>query len=313
MNYKIWPKTKFNFSDFYKKKISVIKIEDFFKNLYQTDYILHFSSGRSSIVNILRSLELERECLVSTAMFANSCIFRTVGHVSTPVPSYFKNQFRCSLVYHQWGYPTYTNLSNLIIEDSVDSIIYDKKGLFLNNGSYEIISLSKIFGFYSGAIIVAKNRTLYEKLKKFREENNFTNSNFFLVLLGKINKNYNEIWSHSQTLGATESKMMNFFTPKEYFNFNELINDRREKMNIIKPLMPTWVKLDKYRLPIVIPVNYSEKILEKLKKNNIYLPIRHFNKGQVYEEWNKTKVFCIPIHQEININILKKIFEIMYE
>mgnify|MGYP001422861516 CR=1 FL=1 len=309
----VWPESKLNISDLFKRRISINQIEIFFKDLYKTEYILYFSSGRSSIVNILKSLDLKREDFISTGFFANSCIFRTVGHISTPTPSNFNKIFNCSLVYHQWGYPTKTSFKNLIIEDSVDSIIIDKKGLFLNNGSFEILSLSKLFGFFSGAIVIAKNKNLYEKLKKTRNENKFSNTNFFLSLLSKLNKNYYQIWGHSQTLGGLESQMMNLFMPRVNFNFNELIYDRKQKINILLPLVPSWLQFDNFRLPTLIPIEYNQKILQKLSNNNISLPIRHFNKGQVYENWNKIKVFCLPIHQGVSINKIREIFDIIYE
>lgn len=311
MNFNIWPKSKTEFTLNFKNYIP--KIEDYFQKLYPKSYPVFLSSGRSAIYCCLSALNLERKSLVAVSPYANACIFRSVGALSTPVPSNLLARPDCQLIYHQWGYVNSTNIkSKYIIEDSIDSLIINKKGLFPNKGDFEIISLSKIFGSALGAIVLCKNKLLKKKilyLREMRKEISFYQN--ILRFFSKYSSNSSLYWHNLQH----ENYHPGSYFTKQIFNdiqnFSNIINDRKKKILILKKFIE--FKINEYRLPVVIPITVKNKnIFEKIEKlRKIKIFYKHFNKSFSFKKWNLEKKIIIPIHQEIPESLIYEVAEIL--
>ena len=110
-----------------EKKIK--KIENFFTNKLGHQAKL-FPSGRAAIATILRFLKINRSSEVYTDKWSSHCLFNTIGaysNINTQI--YNPNLVICI---HKWGKVKNIKIKKnfKIIEDSVDSIIIDKKNYF---------------------------------------------------------------------------------------------------------------------------------------------------------------------------------------
>lgn len=137
------------------KKKNILFIEQFFHKIFKRNVTLT-TSGRRAIYAILDTNKINREKTVFITKFSSFCLYQSVGSLSN-VSTDNLNQ-NVVLVNHKWGKLNLVELdlkkSTLIIEDSCDSLIERSEDVLMNNGSYEIISLSKIIGSFSGGIII---------------------------------------------------------------------------------------------------------------------------------------------------------------
>jgi putative PLP-dependent aminotransferase (TIGR04422 family) len=310
----IWPKNKLQFNFFNKNNIEDIekKINQIFGNTYP----VLVSSGRSAIVTCLKAMNLKRENLVACSPFANACIFRTVGEVSTPAPANLRFKSNAQLIYHQWGYVQKTNTENNIIEDSIDSIILNSNGLFPNNGSYEIISLSKVFGLPFGAIIFCKNKKLKERVLEIRNSNKkFTIYQNFTKIFSKFSDQMGDYWHHLETLNSYPGNLISDLIFEKLEDYKSLIDDRKNKIAILKQNI--FYPLSKNRYPIIIPIKIkNKKVFKKIFQLSKFKHIeRHINFSKNFKKWDLVKIFPLPIHQEVPIELIydtKKIIDHEY-
>jgi putative PLP-dependent aminotransferase (TIGR04422 family) len=133
------------------------EIEATFTRRFGTTAVL-LPSGRSSLAAILEFSQLSRQHLVFAPQWSSHCVWDVIGRVANPTTS-LASTVDAIIAVHKWGYPfkLEVNKNTLIIEDSVDSIIKDSSALFPLRGEFEIFSLPKIIGSYSGAIVLTSN------------------------------------------------------------------------------------------------------------------------------------------------------------
>ena len=141
------------------------KIESFFSELFQTHVIL-MPSGRSSISLLIKYFNINRRHIVFAPKWTSHCVWDMITRVANPT---IDCSDKCDVIIavHKWGsieklvkqYPAH------IIEDSVDSIVTNYKSLFPNNGDFEIISLPKIIGSYTGGLILVKTKEKADALR----------------------------------------------------------------------------------------------------------------------------------------------------
>ena len=301
----IWPdiKLKFNlFNDF-----SVDYLENIIEKKFPNSNPVLLSSGRSAIVSCLRAFNLKRESKVSYSPYANSCIFRTVGEVSSPIPAYIKDKFDCQLVYHQWGYIQKTNVQSLIIEDSIDSLIINSKGLFPNGGEFEIMSMSKIFGTPYGAIVFCKDENYKKNLLNIRNKNrNFSKMQFLIKFLSKSFKIAESYWSQMEPLNAWPGNGINKLIYNNFNNYENIITDRKKKIAILKDFL--FYEISPFRLPIALPLKLNYNQLMKLQNlNKFKIFERHINMSRNYNNWELHQFFPMPIHQEVPIELVQEV------
>ena len=165
-SYYFWPKPKLssiiNLS--YNKKRS--DVEDILAKYFPSALPIVFSSGRSAIFFCLLYNKLNRNNIIEYFPYANECIISSISQISNPVPlnHVIKSDFKIS--YHHWGYPIKIKYHKNIIEDSADSLYIKNSNLFTGNGDFEIWSLPKILGTYSGGILWCRNVDDYNNIQK---------------------------------------------------------------------------------------------------------------------------------------------------
>lgn len=278
----------------YQKK-EIKNIENFFfrKFGYKTKL---FPSARAAIAIILKFLKFDRSKEVFTDKWSSHCLFNTVG-AHTNISTSFASPDLVICI-HKWGEIKKIKVKKkfYIIEDSVDSLILNKKSLFPNNGEFEIISLPKVIGSVAGGLVLSKNKKfldfctneqkknmrlgIYQSKEKFR--NNSTN-------------NYNT-WLHFESWNTyTDSNSIN--------NIKKCLKNYELNKDIIAQRLSTIEKILKIkndfknRLGPVLPIQITKiKNLKRLSKNFI---VRHNSKNISKKEKFK-KYLLLPLHFGIN-------------
>ncbi len=310
-----WPSSFLENKKYLKKKQSnnIIKlstIENFFKKQFFEQNVFLFPSARSCIALIIRYLKLNRSNEVFVNKWVSHCIFNTVGAYSNITTDYNKPDL--SILVHKWGVIQKLKKNNKkkIIEDSVDSIILNKKSFFMNKGDFEIFSLPKIIGSVSGGLVVSKDKNffkfcrneqkknknlgIYQSKEKFKDTSIKRNFSTWL---------YHESWNtymDSASLDNIISCLQNFKKNKEIIlKRNKLISKNFKLGNL---------NTDRIGPVTIIPFN-KVKNFKKLEK---YLLIKHINKDK-YSLNSFKKVFILPIHFKVTdkkflvyMNILNK-------
>lgn len=284
-------------------------IENYFKKYYGYNIIL-FPSARAGIASILRFLKIDRSHEVFVNKWVSHCIFNTVGRY-TNITTVFKKP-DVALAVHKWGIKQIliNKKNSIIIEDSVDSIIDDKKDLFSNNGDFEIVSLPKIIGSVSGGIIITKNLNFYEFAKKEQFLNKELGMYQSRRKFDDVNKkkSFNTWLYHESTNTYVEyNALINIKKCLKNFQTNRnFISDRQKYFK--KKFNELIFKID--RFGPVIPIKYNLIKDHKLMKE--YFLLRNIHKNKYQLEAFK-KVYLLPIHFKITpkkfkfyLKILKK-------
>jgi|TARA_B110000438_G_scaffold287846_1_gene320623 putative PLP-dependent aminotransferase (TIGR04422 family) len=308
-----WPTpVKYNFikknNIFSKKKLNEIEI--FFSNRYNSKYAFLCPSSRSSLNLILKYLKFNRTKTVSIPKWSSNCLYQSMGPISNI--SVEDNSSDALLVVHKWGH-TYkvNNRSNKvwIIEDSADCLPNKKFRPFENKSEFEVISLPKIIGSYSGGIVLTNNKKFYMhgKRKQLRNKNlgaRLSKMKYEYWLSKNKNKNKND-WFYKEHLNTSfdGNVIDNIFNCLKYYEKNLLIIKKRQKL--LKEVIPR-LNFDIKRLgPCAV---FKEKKYPYLK--NI-LELKHFNFSKKANKGKYEKCFILPIHFRITDNLfndkLKKI------
>lgn len=132
-----------------------VHVENFFRRRLGAPVTL-MPSGRAALAALLDHLGASRADLAFAPRWSSSCVWNTIGRVANPTtvlhpaPAY-------TLAVHKWGWRSAARglRGSCVIEDSVDSVFLDGRDLFPLGGRYEIISLPKTIGSYSGGLVVS--------------------------------------------------------------------------------------------------------------------------------------------------------------
>ena len=219
------------------------EIESFFKSVFHKDCVL-FPSGRGLISQILKYNKIGRSKLVFAPKWSPYCVLNAIAFHSN-ITSELTNKVDVMIANHKWGVAKEVDSDKfgLVIEDSVDSIIQSKDFLFPNGGKYEIISLPKVIGSYSGAILFSKDLNFFDYIK-----NRIGKNKGLAIRQSRVrNKimmgesNHHDVWNEGEMINYSldynalidiRGKLMNFKINKE------IIISRLEKLVLeIAPLI----------------------------------------------------------------------------
>jgi len=291
----IYNKTKFVYSE----------IESFFKSIYDHDCFL-FPSGRALISQILEYNKIGRNELVFVPKWSSYCVFSSVAYHSNPTIELI-NKVNVIIANHKWGFvkKVDSSISDFVIEDSVDSIIQSKEFLFPNDGKYEIISLPKIIGSYSGAILFSQDSKFNDYLNKKREENYdlaIRQSRIRNEIMRRANENHSA-WN--------EQEMSNYNL--EYNALNDII-EKLKNFNINKKTIIS--RLEKIANQLSLDIDFNERLgpvlplpCSKYDINFDKIMVRHFNFNKNEGKGIFEEVFLIPLHFGVSDPIFESILD----
>ena len=288
----------------HKKKL--IKIEKFFSNKLGFKAKL-FPSGRSCIGLIFKYLNLNKKSYVFLSKWSSNSLISSIGHYCNITDDI--NKADVIIANNQWGKITKIKTKKkIIIDDSSDSIILNKKSLFPNRSKFEFFSLPKIIGSFSGGIIISKNKDFLKFCEKEQKTNVIFGKKQFKCkisitqneYLSKTNFWHNEVFN---TFCPTES-LIDIEKKLKLYDYNKDIIIKR--LNFLKKSMKINIS-NRIGPVLILPINYFKNI-NSLKKNLI---IRHSITGINMKNYEKS--FLLPLHFKIDSNKLKKIFPIIFK
>ncbi|MBH49027.1 MAG: putative PLP-dependent aminotransferase [Halobacteriovorax sp.] len=283
------------------------KIEDDFSTLFNKQTLL-LPSARSCISIILKVLQFNRSKRVSAPLWSSHCVWDVISRYSNPTYEQ-ESDVDLSLVVHKWGYKhTFSSLSRpIIIEDSVDSLLTSEKALFPNDGDFEVVSLPKVIGSYSGGLLILKNDDYKDEIMSIINSSSTELSTKVdeLKKSGVINSEALKYWHALEwenfKLTAQGCKNILKNIPNYYRNlktcqarFNQL-----SRLKQVKVIMPTC----NHR------VACNAILIEDSKDERI--PTYHFNSSfdQVKHLYISRRV--IPVHSGISDSEFEKILRII--
>jgi len=302
-----WPEPascKFNKNNpvYYKYKRSkknphafkIKKIEKFFSTKYKTKYAILFPSGRAAINIILKYHKFDRSKIVNVPLWTSACLLHALSAITNVT---VKNQKAdCIIAVHKWG-NTYNLKKNpnrktqLVIEDSADCIPGENYRPFENNSNYEVLSLPKIIGSFSGGIILTNKKKFYKYCKKQQLKNKVlgivqSERKFRSTFIDKDNFDWRFYESYNTSIDY--NSVQNIFNCLSNFELNRNIILKRQ--NLIKKYFKNLF-FDKKRIgPCIV---FEEKKYKSLK---FLLELKNydFTKKTLKEKYSKCLIF--PIH-----------------
>lgn len=292
---KIRPPKIYTISNNEKHNKLELEIQEYFSNLYGAPALL-LPSGRSALSLALKLFGADRRKLVFAPKFSSHCVWNIVGRYSNPT-IHLLNDVDIVIAVHKFGIEYRrrdSNAGQIVIEDSCDSIIIDKKSLFINSGQCEIFSLPKIMGVYGGGIMVFANQKLADDAKYLA---NYESS--------MLNESQGRLrWELATQTSSLNSNIL--WDACEYENFKadynllHHIKENIKKLDLNRQtisrrideaqhLFPSrTLKTIESRLPplVAIEKNYSE----------LHLMRRHINKSNFLEDNNFVNMTLLPLH-----------------
>lgn len=128
-------------------------------------------SARAGLALIFRAHGIGRSRTVFSPRWVSHCVWDAIGRFANPTTS-FEARPDVILAVHKWG--TVSRLSRpakaLVIEDSVDTLFTSGESLFPNGGLYELLSLPKIVGSFCGGVVLTRDASAAERLRRLRGE-----------------------------------------------------------------------------------------------------------------------------------------------
>ena len=304
--YFIWPESRFvGGLHALLSMPSIEAIEAKLRNYFPSGFPVLCSSGRASLTLALEYSNKKRSDLVGLFPYASHCVIDAVARICTPLFGPTSINANLRIVYHQWGYVQEYNLPINTIEDCVDTLCVKGAELFPGGGSFEIWSLPKILGISSGAILWCKDEQAAKKLRKIRDKRK---SGFFQWILRLMSKKipfiYN-YWQGAEPLNPRLSRWQTGEIMKAIENWDYIVKDRINKLNLIWPFALNLLEKPTQRLPTVIPIECFLSEVEILEMG-ISSGSRMIEIISKNGDRSIIKTIPLPIYYDIDTDFLKR-------
>ena len=291
-----WPKPSFkNCLTSLNLLCSESKIEKLLFNMFPSGHPVLVSSGRSAIYLALLATGANRSKKVETFEYASHCVLDAITRIATPFGFSEKNA-EYKIHYHQWGHESKIDTNSILIEDSVDSLYVPGSPLFNSDGDFEVWSLTKSVGTFTGGVLWCKSKKNAIKCRKIRDSQNRSNFQLFLKF---ISNNFNfgtNFWLSNEATSIKLSLLSLGEIKSKVKKWSEEVECRVHALKILN----LYPKSKLNRLPAAIPLDYNK--IPEIIKNNFEFKSRHFK---------RKIVFPLPIHNQVPRKLLLDIKAIL--
>tara|TARA_B100000795_G_scaffold254328_1_gene225146 strand:- start:2957 stop:3856 length:900 start_codon:yes stop_codon:yes gene_type:complete len=287
-----WPKpSSIKFLSHLNFMSSERQIEKLLSSLFPSGHPVLLSSGRSAIYLALLATESNRSKRIQIFEYASHCVLDAISRIATPFGFNDKNT-EYKIHYHQWGYTNKILSDSILIEDSVDTLYVPGTPLFQCNGDFEIWSLTKTLGTFTGGVLWCKSKKVAVKCRRIRDSHKRSNLQLFLKIFSEKFNFLSNFWFSREAVNMRLSLFSLGEIEVKIKHWSEEVEGRINKLKILNLYPRNKLK----RLPSAIPIDFK-KVPTSIK-NLFEFKIRHFN--------GKT-VFPLPIHHQVSDKILLKL------
>jgi putative PLP-dependent aminotransferase (TIGR04422 family) len=310
-NYFLWPESKIASGLASCWKLTPTeRVENKLSEMFPSGYPVLCSSGRSALYLALSASGTSRQSFVGVFPYASHCVLDSISRIATPSTGITANSAALRVVYHQWGYIQEHSLASNTIEDCVDTLCIPGTDLFPGGGDFEIWSLPKILGTTSGGILWCKNREKALQVKKLRDSRG---SSFFQWILRLLSKNSSLVynyWQGTESVTGRPSLLQTGEIMSAISQWNNIVQDRKKKLDLAWPLALKGLKKPVHRLPTVVPVEsqIEETTLHKLGVSSGYRMFEIVNEDG---SRRMIKVLPLPVFQGVDTNWLMGMHNIL--
>lgn len=284
-----------------------VEIETHFQNLFHNPVIL-FPSARAGLSNLLRSIGFDRGKTIFITKYSSHCLFTSLGSF-TNISTDFINP-DAILVNHKWGFlnseTRAQNSGTITIEDSCDSIIMNDADLFPNNEIATVISLPKVIGSISGALLILNSRsTDVLASEEWLRDSTFANEELgywqtrekIKDLLGRDKQDFST-WLFYESINtySTEVDLLDILDKLAYWETNaNVIQERQASLQNFKGVLIP----DDGRLGPVVLLNNSANFSLSNQDFDQFI-MRKFDVTRKNDHLQKyTDMLVFPIHADI--------------
>jgi putative PLP-dependent aminotransferase (TIGR04422 family) len=199
------------------------------------------------------------------------------------------------------------------VEDCVDSLLIPGGKLFPGGGAFEIWSLPKILGTTGGGILWCRTDEVAITLRQIRDNYNSANILWILRQLGRRSKLIHNFWQGAEASLGRPSRLQTGEILTALNGWALLENDRREKLDLIKFLVPKWLTIASDRLPCVIPVVLKESCDggKVALEAGISSGQRMIERNPTKKNYELVRVLPIPIHQDVSYKQLEIVIDFL--
>lgn len=286
---------------------SIEDVERFFEKKYFPHKVVLFSTARVAIQAILSVEGFSKRDTVGVPHFSSTCVLEAVSKVAIPSP-FGENSNKAKILYHQMGIP-YSS-SDVLIEDSADSLCEKADVLFLSNSKFEIMSLPKIIGSSFGGLVVTSDSSFAEKLKIWRDQagSSMVWCNDLLRSLKPASQIFSRLWESTNTLSPSLSRLACGSIMTVCTEWDAILEQRKKMLIQAQAKFPVTWKLVEGRLPCAWPIALDK--VPRFWASKYPELIRHFYTDQNLHDYKLEKFFCLPIHQSIPQEQWEYFFEV---
>jgi putative PLP-dependent aminotransferase (TIGR04422 family) len=254
------------------------------------------SSGQAAISLVLRFYNFNRAQTIFAPRWSSHCVWNVTGRYGNPTSSALPSA-DIVLAIHRYGFVELCPPGTLrpVIEDSCDSVVTDGQSLFPNGGDFEIISLPKVSGIYSGGLLLARTAELADRIRPatrdFGVVNEYAGLQRYLGQSGKgppfCDPNVLE-WQNFcpdlTVLQAIHDNLNAFDRNRETIELrlSDLARHAPQLLRLAKPLSAG-------RLPPVLPIPLRGRAPEGVL-------VRHSNRGESLDQPDYVPCALVPLH-----------------
>ena len=263
-----------------------------------------FSSGRAALYHSLFYSGLSREDRVGVFSFASHCVLDTVSRIATPTQ--IGRDARLDVVFQQWGYIQHHDLSSYDIEDCVDSLVVPRGTLFPGGGAFEIWSLPKSLGATGGGVLWCRSAEVAQSLRLIRDKHDGASLLWGLRLMGMRSSLLHACWQGAAPVVGRTTRLQCGEFMAALDTWQEVVNDRRQKLALVQSIAPKWIPFAEGRLPCVVPIVLDESCDGEALARKAGISSGQRMIERKWREGNRelVRVLPLPIHQDVSVDQL---------
>jgi putative PLP-dependent aminotransferase (TIGR04422 family) len=279
--------------------VSLEALETKLGSLFPSGHPVICSSGRAALTLCVAHQKLTRADAVDIFPFASHCVLDAVARNATP-RTYSGSATQLRIAYHQWGYVQERALNPSTIEDCADTLCAPSTSLFPGGGKLEIWSLPKIVATLGGGVIWCRSKADALSVQQLRDQAGGKTSQWLMRLLGHWFPLAHLWWQGAEASLGRPSSLQLGEIAAALDNWDNVVQDRREKLEIARPLAPAWLSMLPGRLPSVMPVELGESSDKLADEFRLSAGTRHFEVVEAADQRRFVKVLPVPIHQTMD-------------